>query len=485
MIRGAPDRRPMVSLTLLSLTLLGALLGALMGMGVGLVPGFHANNIAQGALGGRAAFGGGLAWIAGAGVAGGDPALAYPACGFLVGAALGHAFTDEIPAVFLGAPDPETALSVLPGHRLLMAGHGPSAVRAAAAGSAAGVALSLPLVPVLAWLMGPPLNGYAALAVALPWILLVVAAALCWTERGRPEEGLSRRRAQALAFGALLSAGALGELVMFEGLAWPNAFPLGQPGGTGGMHLLSLFAGLFGLPTLLLAAASARRAEPADDAGGTISLPPRRAARVASIGAGAGALVGWLPGVGAAQAAVLAASAREAAAVRRGAPREPRDSPQASAEFLVMQSAAGAANLVFSLVALFALMRTRSGTMAAVSAVGGASVEAWTSPLEAPDLMVALLVAAAAVVPLCYAGAVLLGGACAGFYARLPPRALAAAVFVGILALIVYLEGLVGLAVVAVAVPLGLVPPLTGIKRVHLMGAVLVPVVVRMATGLA
>ncbi len=49
-----------------------------------------------------------------------------------------HSFVDFVPSVFIGAPDPDEALSVLPGHRLLMEGRGMAAVRAAAVGSAVG-----------------------------------------------------------------------------------------------------------------------------------------------------------------------------------------------------------------------------------------------------------------------------------------------------------------------------------------------------------
>ncbi len=461
----------MVALDLLASTIVGALLGACLGMGAGLVPGLHANNLAQGAVAGRSLFVTVIAWVAASGA--GSAEAAFPACGFLFGAALGHAFTDEIPAVFLGAPDPDTALSVLPGHRLLMAGHGAFAVRAAAAGSAIGVALSLPLVPLLAFSMGAPLHLYAAMGTVLPWLLIAVALALCLTERGRPSDGLSRANARLLAFGVLLASGALGELVMFTGVA----LPAGDPGGT---HLLSLFAGLFGLPTLLLAALAAPAASPTPEAVPGPALTPRGTASAAAWGTGAGALVGWLPGVGAAQAAVLAAATRGAwsRAGRRLAP--PHDSPQAAAEFLAMQSAAAAANLLFNLVALFALLRMRSGTMAAVSTIGGPHVELWSDPSAAPALLVALVIAAAVCLPLCYAGALVLGRGSVWFYARLNPRALALTVIGGLLALILFLEGASGLVIAAAALTLGLVPPLAGIKRVHLMGAVLVPVVVRL-----
>src|SRR3989344_5136920 len=39
-----------------------------------------------------------------------------------------HTFLDAIPSIFLGAPDPETALLILPGHKMMLKGKGYEAV---------------------------------------------------------------------------------------------------------------------------------------------------------------------------------------------------------------------------------------------------------------------------------------------------------------------------------------------------------------------
>ncbi|HKZ60414.1 MAG TPA: tripartite tricarboxylate transporter permease [Candidatus Thermoplasmatota archaeon] len=463
----------------LSAAMSGTMLGCLLGLLAGLVPGLHANNLSQAIVGARPLFVASMAWLLAAGAGpGGGPAL-FAACGFLVGVALGHAFTDEIPAVFLGAPDPDTALSVLPGHRLLLAGLGGSAVRAAAVGTALGVLFSLPLVPLLAGLLGPPLNLYGAAERWIPALLLGAAFALVWSEGGRPEAGLSRGRARGLSLGLLMVSGALGELVVFSGVVLPDLRLFPVPGALAGGHMLSLFAGLFGLPTLLLAAA-VPPSEPLGIPGeGELRLPRRRLVGSAALGMGAGAAVGWLPGVGAAQAAVLATGVRDG---WRHRARGPRDSAsvQEAAEFLVVQSAVASANLVFNLVALFSLLRVRSGTMAALGEVGGGAVERWEGPLAPPELLIGLLLGIVVALPICLAGALALGRACARVYLRLPPRRLAGAVFLGLVVLILALEGAGGLLVAAPAVLLGLVPPLAGVKRVHLMGAILLPVAVRL-----
>ncbi|MCH7770430.1 MAG: tripartite tricarboxylate transporter permease [Bacteroidetes bacterium] len=43
---------------------------------------------------------------------------------FIVSMAITHTFVDFIPSIFLGCPDTDTELSVLPGHELLKKGQG-------------------------------------------------------------------------------------------------------------------------------------------------------------------------------------------------------------------------------------------------------------------------------------------------------------------------------------------------------------------------
>lgn len=447
--------------------------GALVGLGAGLVPGLHANTVAHGLLAAPALA---LAPVAAAaGAASGDPGAMAAFAGFLFGMALGHAFSDDVPAVYLGAPDAETALSVLPGHRLLEAGLGQAAVRAAARGSLFGVLLCLPLVPVLAWLMGPPVNGYGAVRPFLPPVLLGLAAALVMTEHGSPAaEGLGRRDARLLAAGLLLASAALGELVMFRGLADGGFFPLGPPEIATGGPLLALFAGLFGVPTLVFSLAAAGRPleEPPPERPDVIDGRDTR--RFAALGTAAGALVGWLPGVGAAQATTLAFAAADRLRLRSvGRQGSPRD----AATFLVAASAVGTANLLFNLVALTVLLRERSGVMVAVHEAAGPVVDG----AAATDLLVGLLVGAVACLPLCYGGAVGAGRVAAGLYRRFGPRRMALVALAVIVGFVFVLEGTTGLFVLGLATALGLVPPAAGVKRVHLMGCVLLPVSLRLA----
>jgi putative membrane protein len=53
---------------------------------------------------------------------------------FIVSLAIAHTFFDFIPSIFLGCPDTETQLSILPGHQMLKEGKGYEAVMLTAYG---------------------------------------------------------------------------------------------------------------------------------------------------------------------------------------------------------------------------------------------------------------------------------------------------------------------------------------------------------------
>jgi putative membrane protein len=430
--------------------------GCLLGLVAGLVPGLHANTISHALL----AFPGFLVGptVFAAGAVSGSPGAMAAGAGLLFGMALGHAFTDDVPAVFVGAPDAETALSVLPGHRLLQEGLGAVAVRAAARGSLLGVLFGLPLVPVLAWLMGPPVNGYAQVRPLLPALLVGIAGVLVLSERGGASpDGLSPGRARWLALALLSASAALGELVMFRGMPPFGFYPLGQPALDTGGPLLALFAGLFGLPTLLLATRAREAERPEPVASGQDPLGRGGTLRAGATGTGAGAVVGWLPGIGAAQATTLAFAIGDFLRLRR---KGPSNTPREAAAFLAAASAVGTANLLFNLVALSVLQRERSGVMVALNQWAGPIVA--EEGLARADHLGGLLAGAVACQPLCYGVTVAAGRAAQGVYRRFPPHMLAIGSVGVILVLVFVLEGTQGLLVAALAVGVGIVPPVAG-----------------------
>ena len=66
---------------------------------------------------------------------------------FIISMAITHIFLDFIPSIFLGAPEESTALSVLPGHSMLLEGKGYEAVRLTTFGSYAGLIIMIIITP--------------------------------------------------------------------------------------------------------------------------------------------------------------------------------------------------------------------------------------------------------------------------------------------------------------------------------------------------
>jgi TctA family transporter len=103
-------------------------------------------------------------------------------CCIIISASVVHSFVDFIPSVFLGAPDEDTVLSVLPGHRLLLSGKGLEAVTCAAKGSLAGAALAIILTFPMFVLMSDPIDLYARFEPLIPGVLIIVMLLLVMAE---------------------------------------------------------------------------------------------------------------------------------------------------------------------------------------------------------------------------------------------------------------------------------------------------------------
>ena len=93
-----------------------------------------------------------------------------------------HSFVDSIPSVFLGAPDEDTVLSVLPGHRLLLSGKGLDAVACAAQGSLAGACVAIVLTFPVFILMSSPIDLYDRFQPLIPGVLVIVMVMLVMAE---------------------------------------------------------------------------------------------------------------------------------------------------------------------------------------------------------------------------------------------------------------------------------------------------------------
>ena len=409
-----------------------ACVGVGLGTVTGLIPGLHVNSVA-------------FALVGIAPELDGPPAAVAAA---ILAAGVVHTFLSIVPGLVLGVPEAATAPGVLPGHRLVLAGRGREAIRLSAMGSAVAlvgsIAVAIPLSRVVA-------AGREWLLAALPLLLAVIAGLLILSE--------PTRRAKVGGLICLVVATGLGLVT----LDLPASGPL-SPEGTASM-LAPIFGGLFAAP-ILLDALDARGAIPPQE-GTTIGLSQLGVVRAALSGVGGGMLVGYLPGVSAGVAAVLAlGGAGGSGPAGRGSDRA----------YVVATSGADTATAVFAVASLAVLGAPRSGVTVAITAVGGGSGSAAgvasTPGIGLVGLLLVIVLAAGL-------GAVLLvtvGERYLSVVRRLPRRPLVLCVLGLLVVLAVGFAGVLGGAVFCLSAVVGLLPPRVGARRVHLMGVLLGPV---------
>ena len=227
--------------------LLFCMLGVFVGVITGILPGLHVNSVALILLSLSGTIVASLlSFLSSFGVS--ESFIYLLICAFIVSTSLSHSFHDSIPSTFLGAPEEDTALSVLPAHALLLQGRGYEAVVLSAIGSLGAVIVGLLFLYPLRFIIGEPLKVYASLQELMVWVLVAVALLMLLTEKAKITEiGKAHKIPYMLgilfaAFVFLLS-GFFG-LVIFS---LPMSSPLGLPATV----LFPALAGLFGLPTLL------------------------------------------------------------------------------------------------------------------------------------------------------------------------------------------------------------------------------------------
>jgi putative membrane protein len=388
--------------------LLSMLLGILLGTATGLIPGIHPNTVfivmASVAAGLSATIPSGLLLV------------------FIMALAVSNTFTDFLPSIIFGAPDPATALSVLPGHHFLLGGRGYEAVVLTTVGGLGVAVLTLLTLPLLLYLIP------AAYHIIRPVLHILLILVVCWMVLTEP--GL--RKAFALATFTL--SGIFGVLSL-------NAFPSAT-------SLFPALTGLFALSTLLVSY-SMKSTVPRQERPREIGGNHRKGILTGWL---AGWFAGMLPGVGAAQAGVLAAQSLRAS-IR---------------EFLTALGGINTSNILFTFIVFYTIGKTRSGATWAISQLVS-SISLW-------DMLLLVFVG----ITTCFISALVTIGLARVLLSQIR-RISYSALNLGVMALLVFmvalLSGPVGLLTAATGMFIGLFAIISGVRRSHLMGYLLLPTI--------
>jgi putative membrane protein len=342
---------------------------------------------------------------------------------FIVSMSISHCFLDFITGIFLGAPDDTTALSVLPGHKLLLNGRGYEAVKLTTLGCFLGVLLLIIVVP-LSVVFLPMVYDY--IKIAIPFILIIASLFLILKEDKK-----------FLAFLIFMLSGCLGIAVL-------NLEVIKQP-------LFPLLTGLFGT-SMLLSSINQKTVIPKQTFASD-KINAKETGKTVFAGVLSSFLCSFMPGLGASQAAVLGNEISRS---------------KSEKNFLVLLGIISVLVTALNFAAIYIINKPRSGT--------AIIVEKLISDVTLTHLAI-------------FCAAMIIAGSISVFLAlffakvfaknihRINYSALSAIILLFLVLLCINISGLISLIVLVTATGLGLFAISTGVKKMHLMGCLILPVI--------
>ncbi len=383
----------------------------------------------------------------------------------VMGCMVSHTFLNFIPSTYLGAPEGETALSVLPAHKMVLEGNGYEAILASAWGSLGAAILALILVVPARLIMGPPVDLYVHLT---PWIALILfsVVALLVFQEGR---SILEVKPKLMAIGIFFLAGFLGLILLAPtGLYAGHWFPFKQSGvSPATLMFFPLFTGLFGISNLLVSLMDSPVIPDQILDGVEVKLDGKNQLRAVVSGTISGGMVGWLPGI----------TAAAATAVTKVFTSDDDDEEVQGREYIMAVSAVDTSCAIFTLVALFVIMRARSGAMQSVLQINQENIEGWIHLTQMPWLMALLLYSVILASAVAFFLTLYFGKLLSGIHKKVEYSSISKGIIIFLVIMIFIFSGPLGLLVGTIATCIGLVPPLYGIKRVHLMGCIIFPII--------
>ncbi|PIN80543.1 hypothetical protein COV13_03375 [Candidatus Woesearchaeota archaeon CG10_big_fil_rev_8_21_14_0_10_32_9] len=298
--------------------IIAILLGVTFGIFTGLIPGIHVNLVS-------AIIVANIAVVS-------EVISANMALSIIISLAITHTFLDTIPSIFLGAPDPSTALSVLPGHRLLNEGKGYEAVKLTILGSLAGLLISATFFPIILTIIE---HIYPFFKNNIVTILTIVSLFI-----------ISRSKSKLRSIIVFMIAGTLG-LISLNSRTENALFPL--------------LTGFFGLSTLIL---SSQNKIPQQEFTESTTIKPKEGIFSAVLGTISGFLTAMLPGLGSSTAATICSVIKKDS--------EPNG-------FLVMIGAISTVNFFLSIATLITINKARNGAILAI-----------TQTIQEPNMLIML-----------------------------------------------------------------------------------------------
>lgn len=357
----------------------------------------------------------------------------------------------------IGAPEEDTALSVLPAHSLLLEGNGYKAVALSALGSYGAIVVCIVVIYPIRFLIGAPLFLYSTLQEIMVWILVAISIIMLATEKAKIYEFGTTGKTPSIV-GMLFAAfvfflsGVFG-LVILD-------FAIDSPIGLDAPVLFPALAGLFGTPTLINSLMTKPVIPKQKIEKLKLSISDKKSSILSTVtGSLAGILVSIIPGITSATGTILAMNARE------GSGNE---------QTIVTLSSVNTASAFSVIVVLFIILRPRSGAALAVNEL--IAIEEWASVMI-PTNLIYLLVFLIFGGSLSYFLTLFIGKLFAKRFANIPYPLLVTVTVLMITVLVFIFTGIMGILILVSATCIGFLPIFWGVRRSHCMGLLLIPVI--------
>lgn len=240
---------------------------------------------------------------------------------FITAMSITHTFTDFIPSIFLGCPDTDTELGILPGHRMLKDKRGFEAIHLSAIGSLIAIALTIIIFFPSIFLLK---IGYSAIEKIIPFLLILISILLILSEEDKKN-----------AIIVLLITGFLGLSI--------NQINFNQP-------LLPLLSGLFGASNIILSIKNKIEIPEQIITKAKVKLKKPIISALASA-----PLCSFLPSFGSGQAALIGNLINK----------------NSEEQFILLLGIINTLVMTFSFISFYTINKTRTGTTLAINNIIG------------------------------------------------------------------------------------------------------------------
>lgn len=398
----------------LTTLLIFCLIGIVAGTFTGLIPGIHTNLIALFALSLSPFL---LIYFS-----------SLTLSVFIISMAITHTFLDFIPSIYFGAPDEETSLSVLPGHKLLLKGKGHQAVIYTLVGSTLAILLLLFSLPIFSFLI-PKI--YPFVNRMMSWILIWISFFLIYGEKS-----FSRNKKLLSLVFFLLSG--------FLGLATLNNSSITQP-------LLPLLSGLFGSSTIIYSIFKNER--PPKQNLEKIKISKRELVKPIIATTIVSPFCSFLPGLGSNQAAIISTKLFK---------------KFSKEQFLILLGSINTFVVAFSFYTLYLVNKTRTGAAKAVSEILTISKD------NLPVIFSAIIISSVISIFL----TIKISKIFAKKIHKINYPLISKFILLFLFSIVLSISGLQGVLIFLVSTILGLTCIFYNIKRSFLMGCLLIPTII-------